>query len=35
VSFHNPRLVYSGLLCAGTCALWAYVMYLAALKIQN
>ena len=35
ISVGHPRLQNAGLLCAGTCSLWAYVMYLAALKQGN
>ena len=35
ISFHTPRLMYAMLMCAGMCMLWAYVVYLAALKVQN
>ena len=35
ISQQNPRLTYVGLMCAGMCALWAYVMHLAALKAGN
>ena len=31
----HPRLHSAGLVCAGTCALLSYVMYLAALKQAN
>lgn len=29
---HNPRLTHVSFLCAGMCALWAYIAYSAALK---
>lgn len=35
ITQHNPRLLYASLMCAGMCALWAYVAYLAALKEGN
>lgn len=33
--FGAPQLVHAGLLCAGLCALWAYIVHLAALKEGN
>ena len=30
-----PQLLHAGLLCAGLCALWAYIVHLAALKEGN
>lgn len=35
ISLYNPRLVATMLMCAAMCFVWAYVMYLAALKTQN
>ena len=35
ISLYNHRMVATILLCAGMCSVWAYVMYLAALKTQN
>lgn len=33
--FGAPQLLHAGVLCAGLCALWAYIVHLAALKEGN